>query len=204
MPGASPTAAQQQLVRQYVAAVRAKDAAQVMALFHPKMRACVNDSTREYFDYLANQNLHLAPPGDYKTTITALSASGPPAILPASMFQYPVQPTHQLQLDWNNSGTSSVTVMRNIVAQNGRWFMVEACPTAAGMKFFHDNMARRHQQQQHVQDLAAKLKNPLRAQLKTLLKQGRKIDAVHKYQAATGSDLTTAVQVTDILDSAKN
>ena len=196
------TPAQQQLVQSYVAAVRSHDPARVLALFHPKVLACRNDSTRDYFDYLATQNLHLAPSAKYKTFITSLPASGPAAILPATMFKYPVQATHQLQLDWENSPTSSVTVLRNIVAQDGRWFIVEACPSAEGMKFFHDNMARRQQQQAHVQALAGKVKDPLRSQLKALLKQGRKIDAVHKYQAATGADLTTAVEVMDILESA--
>lgn len=194
--------AQQQLVQSYVTAVRAHDPARVLALFHPKVLACRNDSTRDYFDYLASQNLRQVPPAQYKISITPLPASGPAAILPATMFKYPVQPTHQLQLDWNNSPTSSVTVMRNIAAQDGRWFMVEACPSAEGMKTFRDGMARRQQQQAHAQALAAKVKDPLRSQLKALLKQGRKIDAAHKYQAATGADLTTAVQVVDILESA--
>lgn len=206
-PAASASAqngnpAQQQLVQSYVAAVRSHDPARVLALFHPKVLACRNDSTHDYFDYLASQNLRQVPLGKYTSSVSPLPASGPPAILPATMFKYPVQPTYQMQLDWNNSPTRSVTVMRNIAAQDGRWFMVEACPSAEGMKFFRDNLARRQQQQAHVQALAAKVKDPLRSQLRALLKQGRKIDAARKYQAATGADLTTAVQVVDILESA--
>jgi len=198
---AGPNAAQQQLARNYMAAVRAKDRTRLQALLHPKVATCQSASTREYFDYLANQSLENVPRGNYKVTVTPLPPGGPPAMLPATMFQYSVQPTQQLQIDGDITAANSVSVIRFIAEQGGRWYIVYPCPNPEGVKYFHENLAKQRQQQQRAQALAAKVKGPLRAQLKNLLKQGRKIDAVHKYQAASGANLITAVQVVDVLDS---
>lgn len=198
---AGPNVSQQQLASNYMAAVRAKDRAGLQALLHPKVAACQSASTREYFDYLANQSLGNVPQGNYKVTVRPLAPGGPPAMLPATMFKYSVQPTQQLQIDGDVTAANSVSVIRFIAEQGGRWYIVYPCPNTEGMKYFDENLAKQHQQQQRAQALAAKVKGPLRAQLKSLLKQERKIDAVHKYQAATGANLTTALQVVDILDS---
>ena len=51
--------------------------------------------------------------------------------------------------------------------------------------------------------LARAIKQPLRAELKALLDKNQKIDAIKKYQAAMGSDLTTAAAVINIVDAEK-
>lgn len=201
---ASPSGAQQQLANSYMAAVRAQDRTQLAALLHPKVAACQNASTREYFDYLAGQSLQNVPPGKYTVTLRPLPQGGPPAILPATMFNYPVQPQFQLQIDGDSNARESVSIIRYIAIQDGRWYIVYPCPNAAGIKYFHENIAQARRQRQRAQALASQVKQPLREQLQSLLRQGRKIDAIHQYKAATGADLTTAVQVVDILDSERH
>lgn len=200
-PPASPNPAQQQLARSYMAAVRSQNRAQLAALLHPKVAACQNASTREYFDFVAGQSLNNVPPGKYTITVTAIPPGGPPAILPATMFKYPVQPQFQLQIDGDSTALASVSIVREIAIQDGRWYIVYPCPNAAGIKYFHENIAQGRRQRQRALALASQLKQPLRARLQNLLRQGRKIDAIHKYQAASGVDLTTAVQVIDVLDA---
>ena len=201
---ASPSAAQQQLARSYMAAVRAGNRAQLAALLHPKVAACQNASNREYFDYVSSQSMRDVPRGKYTVTLTAIPPGGAPAILPATMFKYPIQPQFELQIDGDRTAPESASVIRTIAPQDGRWYIVYPCPNAAGIKYFHENIARGRRQRQQAQALASQVKEPLLAQLKSLLRQGRKIDAIHKYKAATGVDLTTAVQVVDVLDSERH
>ena len=52
---------------------------------------------------------------------------------------------------------------------------------------------------QHYQELASKLGEPLLSELKGLLTQNRRIDAIKRYEDAAKVDLTTAVQVIDAL-----
>jgi ribosomal protein L7/L12 len=198
--GASLETTPQQFAQAYVGAVQTKNVARVKALLHPQVLACINDANREYFDYLINQEIENSSNGDYKVTITKLTNNFPPLGVPADMFRYPVSPAYQLQIDWDPASSKSVSVIRTIAPENKKWFLVYACPNAAGIKFFHEQIAAGHKQREHANALAAELKPPLRTELKALLKQGHKIDAIKKYQSAAGVDLTTAVQVMNVLE----
>jgi len=49
--------------------------------------------------------------------------------------------------------------------------------------------------------LVAGLADPLRSELKALVEQGRRLDAIKKYAEKTGADLATAKAVVDALVS---
>ncbi len=192
----------EQLAQLFVKAVRSKDPANIKALIHPAVLVCANETTREYFDYILDKDLEDAPSENYKITVTETANNSLPPGLPEGLFQYPVKPTRQFQIDWNPTAYKSVTVIRAVAAQNGKWFLVYPCPNAAGMKAFHDMNVKRREQQEHARSLAGALKPQRRYELLALLKQGRKIDAVKKYQSWAGVDLTTAMQVMDVLETA--
>jgi len=194
--------AQELLARQFAAAVQTRESGKMEQLLHPKVRACIDASNREYFDYLIN-NFQNTPPADYIVTITPLQSKTLPPIFPADMFTYPVQPTHQLEIEWNSGPNSYVSLIRTIADVNGTWFVVYPCPNAAGVKFVHEQLVRGREQQARALALASTIEEPLRKELKTLLTQGQKIDAIKKYQAATGTDRTTAVNVMNVLETAK-
>lgn len=171
-------------------------------LLHPKVRAGMNATNREYFDDLTN-NFEDTPPAGYKVTITPLEGETVLPSLPADSFAYPVQPTHQFDIDWSSGPDHFVSVIRTIAAVNGAWFIVYPCPNEAGMKFVHEQLERGREARARNLSLVSGLQEPLRTELKTLLAQGQKIDAINKYQAATGADLTTAVGVMKLLETAK-
>jgi hypothetical protein len=52
--------------------------------------------------------------------------------------------------------------------------------------------------------LASELKEPLLSELKRLLQQGHRGEAIKKYSKEAGTDMTTAVQVINALESANN
>jgi hypothetical protein len=68
------------------------------------------------------------------------------------------------------------------------------------MAYFRRQMVEGAQQKKRAAELLADLKDPLRSELNDLLRQQQKIDAIHKYQAAAGVDLTTAVGVINALE----
>ena len=67
------------------------------------------------------------------------------------------------------------------------------------MAFLHKQQSEGAEQQRKTARLVAALKNPLRSELRDLLRRQQKIDAVKKYRKATGADLTTAVMVINAL-----
>ncbi len=87
-----------------------------------------------------------------------------------------------------------------LAPSNGSWFKVLECPDESGMAYFRNKLAADAVQQKKATQLLAGLKDPLRGELRDLLRQHLKFDAIKKYQAATGAELTTAVMVMNALE----
>jgi hypothetical protein len=201
---ASPEAARQQFARDYVAAIQSRDAVRVKALIHPEVLACKDFA--EYFDAMKETVFAEQPAPGYKVTFTALPADSKPPILPPDKFKYPVQPTYELQINWSRTadGSSPVAIIQPIGQKDGAWFLVYACPNDEGIKMMREMTAQGREQKEHARTLASQLQEPLKSDLLALLKQGRKVDAIKKYQSASGTDLTTAVQVIKVLENASH
>ena len=183
-------------VTPWLAAVRSGDEAKVRRLFHPKVLACSNDETREYFQSLFAAELKYRLRTEYRITkIEPLQGQEALNLLPPDGFSYPVQPTYEVDIDFGRT-----TVIRYLAESHGSWYEVQPCPNQKGMAYLREQKAKGQEQNQRASRLLAELKDPLRSELLALLKQERKIDAVKKYQAATGEDLTTAVMVMNLLE----
>jgi outer membrane murein-binding lipoprotein Lpp len=189
------------LARAWVSAVQSKDAARVQKLLHPRLLACRNDSNGAYFDNIVSNEMRDVPSGDYNITALMLQGAPPSTGLPQGLFSYPVSPTAQIKIEWTSSQYSSTTLIRNVAPEGGRWYLIYPCPNAAGMRYFNEEMARERVRRERAKKLAVAIKPDERAELVDLLNHGRKIDAVKKYQAATGADLTTAVEVINRLQA---
>ena len=182
-------------VKAWIEAVRSGDEAKVQHVFHPKVLACSNGQTREYFDLLIAAELKYRSRGDYRITkIAPVKGQEPMSLLPSDGFSYPVQPAYEIDIDFDTT-----TVVRYLAESNGSWYEVQPCPNEKGMAYIHEQIAKGQEQGQRAARLLAELKDPLRGELLALLKQGRRVAAVNKYQAATGEDVTTAVMVMDLL-----
>jgi hypothetical protein len=118
----------------------------------------------------------------------------PAGLVPAG-FHLPVQPTYEIQIQFEGE-----LVGEYLAPWNGAWFQVLECPDQGGMASFHRKLAADAVQQKKAEQLLAELKDPLRSELRDLLRQHQKIDAIKKYQAATGAELTAAVMVMNALE----
>ena len=180
-------------IQPWLKAVLANDPTAFNRFLHPKVRACINDQTREFFARGDTLNPKSATA---KYLITKLGPLKPPAPLfglPEDGFAYPVQPTYELQLEFEQTNT---LVVRFLALSGGSWFVVAPCPNEKGMAFLREETIRGNEQKQHVAALVADLKDPLLSELREILKKGQTLDAIKRYQQATGQeDLTLAVMV---------
>ena len=197
------------LATSYVAAKQSKDTAKLLALLHPKVRACLNGTNRDYFEMLFTRDLSSFPHGKIlRISVTPVAADAFPMVqnvFPAEMFPYPVKPTHDVQLDIEvpaeSNTLNSFTAFVEVAAENGKWYWVTACPTDKGLEFVRQSMEKANQQKTEARKLAAEIKDPLRFELKALLASGNRIGAIKKYREATNTDLTTAHTVIEVLES---
>jgi hypothetical protein len=196
-------AAQRAFVERFVAAITSGTAESMRALYHPASLACVNPGNRDFFDFLIAKDLSYAAEvrGGYSVSrfgtvdATDVTASGTP-----DLFPDPVKPTHQFQIDTSgDGGNRSLSLLRAAAQQDGTWFIVVGCPTEKGLAFFRERQAEAARQRQQVAQLIAKLHEPLLSEIRTLLAQNRRVEAINQYQNAANVDLTTAVQVIDAL-----
>jgi hypothetical protein len=185
------------LVEPWLKAVRANDKAALTRFLHPQVRACINDRTREFFEYGDLLKPEGLTPKHRITKLTPLSGPGNLFGLPEDAFSYPVQPAYELTLE---AGQEDPHIIRYLAPSGGSWYFVEPCPNEKGLAFFHESLAKGAEQKQRVAVLVSELKDPLLGELRDLLKQHRKIDAVKKYQQATGQDLTLSVMVMNAIE----
>jgi hypothetical protein len=191
------------LVEPWLQAIRTNDKAGLTRFLHPRVRACINDRTREFFEYGDLLKPEGLTPQHRITKLKPLSGPGNLFGLPEDAFAYPVQPAYELTLEASQGDaqiTQIVQIIRYLAPAGGSWYFVEPCPNEKGLALFHESLAKGAEQKQQVALLVAQLKDPLLIELKDLLKQHRKIDAVKKYQQATGQELTLSVMVMNALE----
>lgn len=182
----------------FVDATNSKSAERRLALFHPKSKACITAQTQPYYDWIVSRQLkHVIPAAKYKVEATPLSGKQP---LPSDgKSEYPLRPSHQLQIDFDTGPYSSTSIVLFIVRDGARWYEVLPCPSPDAIAGIRAIEAKRAEQERKVESLIARLADPLRAEIISLARQGRRIDAIKKYRDATGEDLTTAKDVVDSL-----
>lgn len=183
----------------YIAALRSRDTARIRKFVHPQVLGCMNENTKEYFDSLSRSETAADVTGNYVIYgITKMTEPGPLFGLPEDGFRYPLQPAYEVHIQFKEG---RLELIRFLAESHGSWLEVYPCPNEKGMAFMHEQMVQGEQQRQRVAQLAAELKDPLLSELKALVKQERIIDAVKRYQAATGiTDLTTARMVIGVLE----
>jgi len=176
------------LIEPWAQATQANDPEKLVRFLHPQVQACRNAQTKEFFDDALGRLAHDKIAPGYKITKIA-PVQGPTFldILPADSFYRPVQPTYEAEIQ------SGSTIFGFYLAPvNGSWYQVIPCPNEKGVAMVHESILKRAEDEKRTAQLVSELKDPLLSELKGLIQREELIDAIHRYQAATGADLTTA------------
>ena len=197
---------QQQFADAWMAAVKSQDAAKVKALFHPATLACINDGTRDFFDSNFKDELWDGTglgTSYHIESVNPLPRPAPMGAFPEEGFAYPLEPTHQLQIEAETKDHRTMTIIRFLAQANGRWYMVIPCPNEKGLTLFAEQQAETKRQMAEGAALAAGMPEALRTEIEQLLAQGRWFDATDRYREATGTDPATAVKVVNAMAAKK-
>src|SRR5262245_34039661 len=154
-------AAQQKFARDYMAAVIARDVSALKRVIHPASLACIDDTTRDFFDFVLGRELRERPISTYRVTRIGPLEKFP--LLPGSpeQFRFPVPPTHEVQIDFDRGPGRSTTLIRAIAFADGAWFEVLVCPTAEGMRTFRRRQQAAAEQRARATQLASTIQEPL-------------------------------------------
>lgn len=186
------------LAKRLVRVIGNKDSSGRLALIHPLTRACMSSRNHAYFDWVFKKQASLAISSDYKVTVTSTGTL--PTVIPADGHSdYPVRPTHQLQIDFVRNQYDSTSIILYASLEAGQWREVLPCPRDDVVRRAQERSVEERGRQETATKLTGELPGALRAELDSLLAQGRKVEAIRRYAAATGSDISVSKDVIEHL-----
>jgi hypothetical protein len=201
--GESINLGQHAFIRQYASAIISRNRAELKELLHPTVLACMTEESRDYFDFMIDQEIAYSEAlrGGYRIMRIGNFSSWFSFSPPEELFFYSVAPTQEYQIDINRGdGWRWVSLIRQIVFEDGRWFGIIVCPTAKGLELVRANLVKSRQQKALAQDRIEKMPGPLLARLKVLLARHDRSEAIELYQSESRSDLKIAKLVIDALE----
>jgi hypothetical protein len=180
-------------VKSVVDAINSQDPARQKALVHPGA-VCAKVEPVSFF------NAPWAPRrlvgSTYRWTMSDAPA-GPPMF--SDKLDYPVRPTHLLQIDDETAPGTSQTLVLQAVRDGARWYVVAVCPKPETLVEMQAARKARGEHDAKVKAMAAGMSPALRQQVLDLVKQGQKIAAIRHYEHEAGVDPATAKDVVDRL-----
>jgi len=194
---AEETERQSAFVQSLVKAVNSRDIAQQKTLLHPGSVDCGNAEGISIFNDAFFPRTRGPVPANFRWRITQIPPGQPPMF--ADKFNYPVRPTHLLQIDFDPGPNRSTTMIVQIVYDEGRWSVVSACPTPETAAAAEKAKGVRIERATRARALADGISPQLKETINRLLKEGLRVEAIRQYSKTTGEDITTAKEVVDLL-----
>jgi hypothetical protein len=184
------------LGRSFVEAVRSGSAQRRLELLHPAMGSCFSQQTEEYFSWIFSRQMKYVIP-EVKFTVSSqpLAETWQPGRL-----DYPARPTHQVQIEFEGRPGSSTPVVLLAAAVAGRWYEVLPCPSRQALALERQAAAERTAQEERAQRAVAELSAGQRSEVVTLLKAGRRVEAIQRL-AAMGHELAEARRMVDLVEA---
>jgi hypothetical protein len=197
------TPSQRTFAQAYLTAVTGPDIERYKVLLHPATRACMNKDNADFFETIFKRRVgHVAVsprlsvekvPEKFEM-LDAMNARG---------WIYPARPTHVFHIQVASRGTNQSEIMAFGALDNGVWYEVLPCPSAKALGDMRVTQQKNEAEAAKARQLAASMKDPLRAEVLALLKADKPVSAAKRYAEAAHVDLTVASRVVDALKQEK-
>ena len=119
-------------VLQMVGAINAHTVAARAALVHPQSRPCITGDVGEWWRDSATRWAETPVPADHTWTIAPLSSDDARAA--SDRFDWPLAPTHALQLVMRDAPSKSRTLLVRLAKNGGAWAEVVPCAKSETVK----------------------------------------------------------------------
>lgn len=187
------------IARRFVDAVVSRDSERRLAIVHSLSRACMSSVTRPYFDWILSGQARLVSAGERRVTSTPIDTT--PTVLPTDgRSDYPVRPTHQVQIDFVTGPYRSASVILFVALEGAQWREVLPCPRGDVQARARTKQLAERQQSAKTRELADAMPASLRSELVALLQAGLRVEPIRRYAAAAGQDISTSKSVVESLE----
>jgi hypothetical protein len=196
---ATPALAQTEagdFVKALVDAINSKQADNRMALMNTESLKCANPGQRQVLEEQFARQSRFPIPG---TVAWRLTAARPGKPMFSDRFDYPVRPTHILQLDVKGENSESMYVVLQLARQGGEWREIAGCPKAGTVAPDQRVAAAKAGADDKAELLVKTMSPKLKEALVALIRADQKDAAVRVYREASAQDEATARAVIDRL-----
>lgn len=180
-------------VSEYIRAFNAKDVSRLRSLEHPASIACVTSDAQYFYDEMLK--VHIRDPIPPAPRVETKPVAGTQELPGKGWAEFPIRPSHEIHLTYSRGPEESADLTVWAVRQGDRWYQVEPCLTTAALEALRADEPDRRARIADAQARVASIEEPLRSELKALIREGKPITARKRYQAATGTDLDAAMLV---------
>jgi len=189
------TPAQQAFARKVADAMTNKDYAALKDLVAPSTLKCIGKNEDFLQDRIRKQ-LELPMSRKYQLSLSKL----PPNLMMANKYStYPMPPTYLMTMQFDTPDGNNATVNLPIGQEDGKWYQVQPCPTQLGLDRFAKLQHMRATQLEHAKMALAKIKDPIKSQLLTLVGKHDNADAWKLCMSSLHYDFPTCHAVVALL-----
>jgi hypothetical protein len=189
------TPAQRELARKVTDAMINKDYAAIRDLIAPSTLKCIGKN-QDYLQDRIRRQLELPMSRKFKLTINQL----PPNLMKTTDYTtYPMPATHFMAIEFDTDDGHDATVNLPIGQENGKWYEAQPCPTKLGMDRFAKLQQMRAKHIEQAKTAIAKVKDPLKSQLLTLIGKHDQVGAWNLCMSSLHYDFPTCHGVVSIL-----
>jgi hypothetical protein len=168
------TAAEREFAAAYVNAVNSGDINALRKLVAPEVVACFTKDTKPFLDHWLQKNLRMAVSVDYEATFAPYDGG----LQTSPLLSYPAMATDTMQLNFGAGPTKDVTITREVTREKKKLYLVAPCLTPAGVANFQAEQKQRAVRIEQARTIYDKLEDPLRTQLRTMVKQNKMREAM--------------------------
>src|SRR5262249_11886811 len=108
------------LARDFVKAINDRSVEERKKILHPRSASCINPQTQPFYDWIFTRQFKYVIPADYK--VRTQVSTGVSFSMPEVKADYPINPTHILQIDYSTKPFSSTSLVLSIVKDGDRWY----------------------------------------------------------------------------------
>lgn len=184
-------------VSELVAAVTSTSVARRQALLHSTSARCMAGDAAPLYEQMVTRQAREPVLANPRWSIKPIAADTP--LMFADKVDYPVRPTHMLQIDFERGANRITTMLLQLVQEGGQWREVMPCPKPETLVEARAAAQERSKREARVPELIAKIAPDVRERIRKLYRDGRRIEAYREYERASGEDLTTARAVVEKL-----
>lgn len=180
-----------------VDAINSKSGERRKALMHPKALVCEHHGSDSTTDEMITRQTRHRIPADFKWRVTRLPAGELPFF--GDKFDYPVRPTHRLQIDFNSAPDRTTTILLQLVYEGNRFQEITGCPKPETVEAARIANQERKRRAAKVAELVATIAPELKQTVVNFYRDGRRVEAIKHYAKVSGEELVIAKDVVEQL-----